>query len=129
MSDIKVITSPDILNTTEFSFLLVHPSKIVKEQFQNLLAQFDNGFHVYLYEQKDDSVEWLVSVFHKADIVILDLDNSPSKIKDLTGYFLSKDKTYWLTKGSDSYYNIISRNQIFDLDYLTNILGGKLEKQ
>lgn len=127
MSDIKIITPPDILHTTEFSFLLIHPSKIVKEQFQNLLVQFENSFHVYLYEE-DNNIEWLLSTFHKSDIVILDLDNSPSKVKDLTGYFLSKDKTFWLTKSSDSYYNIISRNQIYDLDYLTNILGGKLEK-
>ena len=37
MSDIKVITAPDILHSTELSFLLIHPSKIVKDQFQDLI--------------------------------------------------------------------------------------------
>ena len=84
---------------------------------------------MYLYEDDSkENMEWLLAAFHKADVVILDVDNSVPNIRNLTGYFLSKDKTYWLTKATDSYYNIISKNQIFGLDYLTDLLGGKLEK-
>ena len=129
MSDIKVITAPDILHSTELSFLLIHPSKIVKDQFQDLISQFDTPFHVYLYEEDTtENVEWLLAAYHKADIVVLDIDNCTPNVRSLSGYFLSKDKTYWLTKATDSYYNIISKNQIFGLDYLTDLLGGKLEK-
>jgi uncharacterized pyridoxamine 5'-phosphate oxidase family protein len=127
MSDLKIITPPDILHTNEFSFLLIHPTKIVKEQFQNLISEFNVPFHVYLYEE-DNNPEWLLTIFKNVDITILDIDNCPPKVRNLTSFFLSKDKTFWLTKSTDSYYNIISRNQIYDLDYLTNILGGKLEK-
>lgn len=129
MSDIKVITAPDILHSTELSFLLIHPSKIVKDQFQDLISQFDTSFHVYLYEEDTtENIEWLMAAYHKADIVVLDIDNCTPNVRSLSGYFLSKDKTYWLTKATDSYYNIISKNQIFGLDYLTDLLGGKLEK-
>jgi hypothetical protein len=128
MSDIKIITAPDILHSTELSFLLIHPSKIIKDQFQELISNFDILMHVYLCEQDSyNEVEWLLAAFHKADIVIMDIDNSLPNIRALAGYFLSKDKTYWLTKSTDSYYNIVSKNQIFGLDYLTEILGGKLE--
>jgi len=130
MSDIKIITAPDILHTTELSFLLIQPSKIIKDQFQDLISNFDSTMHVYLFEKDtNDQVEWLLAAFHKSDIVIIDIDNSSPTIRALAGFFLSKDKTYWLTKSTDSYYNIISKNQIFGLDYLTNILGGKLENK
>lgn len=130
MSDIKIITAPDILHTTELSFLLIHPSKIIKDEFQDLISNFDAHLHVYLFEEESiEQVEWLLAAFHKADIVIMDIDNSSPNIRALSGFFLSKDKTYWLTKSTDSYYNIISKNQIFGLDYLTEILGGKLENK
>ena len=127
MSNITLITPPDKLHSTELTFLLIHPSNVIKEQFQNLVAKHDNPCHVYLYEGKHDDIEWLLDVFYQADIVILDIDNSPTKIRDLTGYFISKDKTFWLTNGGENYYNVISRNRIFDLDYLDAIIGGKLE--
>lgn len=130
MSDIKIITAPDILHTNELSFLLIQPSKIIKDQFQDLISNFESTMHVYLLEKDtNDQVEWLLAAFHKSDIVIIDIDNSSPTIRALAGFFLSKDKTYWLTKSTDSYYNIISKNQIFGLDYLTNILGGKLENK
>lgn len=130
MSDIKIITAPDILHTNELSFLLIQPSKIIKDQFQDLISNFQSTMHVYLLEKDtNDQVEWLLAAFHKSDIVIMDIDNSSPTIRALAGFFLSKDKTYWLTKSTDSYYNIISKNQIFGLDYLTNILGGKLENK
>jgi len=130
MSDIKIITAPDILHSTELSFLLIHPSKIIKDQFQELISNYDILMHVYLCEKDSyNEVEWLLAAFHKADIVIMDIDNSLPNIRALAGYFLSKDKTYWLTKSTDSYYNILSKNQIFGIDYLTEILGGKLENK
>jgi len=94
-----------------------------------LISHFDTSFHVYLYEEDTtENIDWLLAAYHKADIVVLDIDNCTPNVRSLSGYFLSKDKTYWLTKATDSYYNIISKNQIFGLDYLTDLLGGKLEK-
>jgi len=127
MSDITLITSPDKLYTQEYSFLLIYPSSIVKEQFQTFLGKHTTTFHVYLYENKDDhDVEWLLDVFNIADTVILDIDNCERSIRDLTSYFIAKDKTYWLTNGSGNYYNVVSKNRIFDLDFLDNKIGGQI---
>lgn len=126
MSDITLITSPDKVYTQEYSFLLIYPSSIVKEQFQNFLAQIEMPSHVYLYENKDDhEVEWLLDVFHIVDTVIIDIDNCEKTIRDLTSYFIAKDKTYWLTNGTGNYYNVISKNRVFDLDFLNNKIGGQ----
>lgn len=127
MSDIVLITPPDKLETSELTFLLINPSSIIKDQFQDLISKFQDPFYVYLYEQ-DDSLEWLLDAFHRADIVILDIDNSSSAVRDLTSYFITKNKTYWLTNSSHNHYNLISKNRIFALDFLENIIGGNFEE-
>ena len=132
MNEISLITPPDRLYTDAYSFLLIHPSKVIREQFQQLLAEIDVPMHVYLYEVEDEEKhepEWLIDVFQIADTVILDIDNCPSMIRDLTGYFLSKDKTYWLTNAEGRLYNIINKHRLYDLDYLKEKIGGTLEKK
>lgn len=131
MSDITLVTPPDKLHLTDKSFLLIHPSSAIKEQFQHLISTYDIPFVVYLYEpsEENEDPEWLFDVFHQVDYVILDIDNCSSKIRALSSYFISKNKTYWLTNGGENYYNIISKNRIFDLDFLTQKIGDDLEKQ
>lgn len=126
MSNIKLITPPDKLYSQEYSFLLIYPSTVVKSEFQDLISKLDKPFHVYWYDD-DQDVEWLLDVFHLVDIVIIDIDNCTSKIRDLTAYFLTKDKTYWLTNSGENYYNKLSSNRIFALDSLSEIIGGCLE--
>jgi hypothetical protein len=128
MSDIKLITPPDKMYSQEYSFLLVYPSTLVKSEFQDLISKCDFPLHVYLYENSsDDNIDWLLEVFHQTNLVILDIDNCPARVRDLISYFITKDKTYWLTKGGENYYNRISRNRIFTLDVLESIVGGNIE--
>jgi|TARA_B110000977_G_C10956137_1_gene446654 hypothetical protein len=124
MSDIKLVTPPDRLYTQEYSFLLIYPSLIVKDQFQQLLADIDMHVHVYLYEPDgEQEYEWLLDTFNQVDTVILDIDNCETTIRSLAGYFIAKDKTYWLTKGDNPVYNIISKSRIYNLDFLSDKIG------
>lgn len=126
MSNIVLITPPDKISSQEYSFLLIHPDSRIKDEFQSLIVNVDKPIHVYLYEI--DEIDWLLDVFHQVDTVILDIDNSPSKIRDLVSYFITKDKTYWLTNSGENHYNKISRNRIFGLDSLKNTLGDRFGK-
>lgn len=127
MSDITLITPPDKLRSRELSFLLVYPGSIVKDQFQTLISNFNIPIHLYLYDN-DNNVEWLLDVFERVDFVVLDIDNCPSKVRGLVSYFITKDKTFWLTNGNEHYYNVLSNNRIFALDFLNDIVGGKIEQ-
>lgn len=130
MNEISLITPPDRLYTNEYSFLLIYPSQTVKEQFQQLIAELDMPMHVYLYEPKDtEEPEWLLDVFQSVDTVILDIDNCSALIRDLAGYFLSKDKTFWLTKADGKLYNVVNKHRLYNLDYLKDKIGGTLEKK
>jgi len=131
MSQISLITPPDRLYTDHTSLLLICPSNFVKEQLQNVLAQLDEPMHVYLYEltSENQEPEWLLDVFQAVDYTIIDIDNCQPSIRDIASYFLSKDKTYWLTKAEGKLYNIINKNRIYDLDFLIYKIGGNLEKK
>lgn len=131
MSKITLITPIDKLYTSEPSILLVYPTTKVKEQLQDVLSEIDNNVHIYLYElEKDHEIEWLFDVQGLCDLTVIDVDNCPSTVRDLVSFMISKDSTYWLTNGTGTYYNVISKNRIFDLDFLKSKIGGSIvEKQ
>ena len=108
MTNITVVTPPDVLHTNELSFLLIHPSNIIKEQFQDIIEEFDKSFVIYLYEQDEtnEEIDWLLNVCHQADFVILDVDNCPTSVKDLTSYIIANTNTFWLTS-KQSCHNIL----------------------
>lgn len=131
MTNITVVTPPDVLHTNELSFLLIHPSNIIKEQFQDIIEEFDKSFVIYLYEQDEtnEEIDWLLNVCHQADFVILDVDNCPTSVKDLTSYIIANTNTFWLTNAGDNHYNKLSVNRIFALDFLKEKIGGYFEKK
>ena len=128
MNKINLITPPDRLYNNDYSFLLIYPSTIIKEQFNNLVSNIDRAFNVYLYEvgQDEHDPDWLLGLSKQADCVILDIDNCPSNIASLASYFIANSNTYWLTNGEQMWYNKISPNRIYNLD---SIVGGTFEKE
>ena len=131
MGDINLITAPDRLFNNSLSFLLIYPGKHVKEQFNNLLANSDQDFNVYLYEHDSDTheIDWLLSSHKLVDFSIIDIDNCPSEVRDLVSYFIADPKTYWLTKAEQMFYTKISNKRIYNLDYFADKIGGNLETQ
>ena len=120
MDSITLITPPDRLFNNSYSFLLIYPDSQIKEQLQNIIADWDEPINVFIYEQDEleHNIDWLLNTCHRVDNVILNIDQCPSKVRDLTSYIISFPKTYWLTNGSDTYYNYINLNRIYNLDYL-----------
>jgi hypothetical protein len=130
MGDINLITAPDRLFNNSLSFLLLYPGTSVKEQFNNLLANSDQPFNVYLYDHDSDAheIDWLLSTHKLVDFTIIDVDNCPHEVRELVSYFIADPKTYWLTKAEQMFYNKISNKRIYNLDYFANKIGGNLEQ-
>jgi hypothetical protein len=131
MHKINLITPPDKLFNNNFSFLLIYPSSSVKEQFQNAIATVDYPFNVYFYETDPLShdPDWLLSMAKIADIVILDIDNSEPEIRNLTSYLIANPNTFWLTKDTKSFYNKLSINKVYNLDFIQKKIGEYFETQ
>jgi len=131
MHKITLITPPDKIFNKDYTFLLIYPSNELKEQFQRVIAYADLPITVYRYEQEKDehSIDWLLSVCKIAHTVILDIDNSPPEIRDLASYIISNSNTYWLTNSNSSYYNKLSINRVYNLDFIQQLIGDYIEAQ
>ena len=128
MSDINIITPPDILHNKNFSVFLLYPSLYVKEQFQEILTKSKSRFNVYMYQDPNgQDIDWVLNVHKLSQIVILDLDNLPPFWKKLESYLVSFGNTYYLTKAEEIMYNKISANRIFVVEEIESKLGGKFE--
>lgn len=120
---INLITPPDIIYDKTTSILLIHPSKQIKNQLNDVLKDAQQNINIYLYEQEEEH-DWLLTLHRMCNFVVIDIDNSPSLTRDAISYFISFPNTFWLTNGDNVYYNKISNNRIYNLDWI----GGKLEK-
>tara|TARA_B100000212_G_scaffold342598_1_gene331105 strand:+ start:4172 stop:4564 length:393 start_codon:yes stop_codon:yes gene_type:complete len=129
MSDITLITPPDHIFSDAYNFFLIYPSENIKQQFNSIIADKQDHFNVYLYEPDSENQDpkWLLSTINIADTIILDVDNSLPQIGDILAYIIAKPQTYWLTKGENMYYNMLSNKRVYNLDFITT--GGNFEKK
>lgn len=132
MTNINLITPPDKVYSDAVSILVIFPSKDLQQQIQNeIFPNAKESINVYLYDKPQYTLadtDWLLSVFNLCQIVIVDVDQCPSYVKDLLSFMIAKPKTYWLTNAVDSVYNHISGNRIYNISILSSALGGNSEE-
>ena len=131
MSDITLITPPDKIFNKNTSIFLLYPSQKMKTDIQQFLSETPDKFNVYMYETLEDhDIDWILSVHKMCDFVIIELEQLPVEIKQLESFLISYSNTYWLTNGENMYYNKISTNRVYNLDFLSIVKGGdKIEKE
>ena len=111
---LNLITSPDKLFNDNQSLFLVNPSDSIKENFNHYAQQFENDVNLYLYENSETDLRWLLEVVETVDHIILDIDNT--KVSPwIIGHLLGFGKTFYLTNTPDSVYNVINNNRIYEL--------------
>jgi|TARA_B100001287_G_scaffold183129_1_gene154499 hypothetical protein len=116
MSDplINLITAPDKLLNSNPSVLLVNPSDQLKENFNSHAGNINRAINLYLFENNESEIGWLLDIVSSVDYVILDIDNT--KIQQwIIGYILNFGKTFYLTNTKDIMYNIVNVNRIYEL--------------
>lgn len=122
MSKILLITPPDRIQSLDQSYLLICPSTTAKTEFQEILRHGRDSVKVYLYEETDDDLDWLLTVFQEADAVYLELDNCPKDVRDLAAFFIAHSKTSWMSKGDYEAYNKISIGRTYDMSWAQSII-------
>ena len=122
LGKITVITPPDKLFNLTLSYLLVKPSMLVKEQFQTILSQSIDDLNVFIYDQDETDVSWLLSVAQQVDVVIIDIDNCDPITRSFVTFMLAQSNTYYITNDELTPYNLISKNRIWDLDFIVEQL-------
>jgi len=121
LGKINVITPPDKLFNLTTSFLLVKPSQYVKQQFQTLLSQSIDDINVFVFDDQETDIEWLLSVASNADYVIIDIDNCDITTKMFVTFLLAQPNAHYLTSDELTPYKLISRNRIYDLEWIKDL--------
>jgi hypothetical protein len=118
LGKITVITPPDKLFNLTLSYLLVKPSVVVKQQFQTILSKSIDDINVFIYDQEESDISWLLSVAHQADVVIIDIDNCDPVTRTFVSFLLAQPNVHYITSDEITPYNLISKNRIYDLNQI-----------
>jgi hypothetical protein len=89
MSDILLVSSPDIVTTLPTSYLLVGPTPEDVIEFINKLPDEDVAVHV---GTEDVDTVWATSVAASASTIVINIDTTPAP---LASALLSFSNVYW----------------------------------
>lgn len=122
LGKINLITPPDKLYNSNPAYLLVKPSTKVKVQFQSLLSQLGDDINVYVFDDDEVDIDWLLAVSQTADYVIVDIDNCDHITKLFVALILTQPNAHYMTADEVTPWQLISRNRIYNLDWITEVL-------
>jgi len=116
LGKINIITPPDKLFNLNPSLLLVNPSLVVKQQMQKYLSCSIDEVNVFVYDDTEHDLDWLLSVHYRADVTVIDIDNCEPTTKLFVTYMIAHPETYYISNDELTPYGLISKNRIYDLD-------------
>lgn len=122
LGKITVITPPDKIFNTNLSYLLVKPSVHVKQQFQAILSQSIDDLNVFIFDEEDHDIDWMLSVAHQVDCIIIDVDNCDPTTQKFITFMIAQPNVHYITSDETTPYNLISKNRIFNLDQIVEQL-------
>jgi len=128
LGNITLITPPDRLYNSNISYLLIKPSTKLKLQFQQKLSKMNEDINVYVFDSDEHDIDWLLSVCQIVTFVIIDVDNCDSLTKLFLSLILSQPNSFYYTNDDSIPFNLISRNRIYDLDWIESILNDNEEE-
>lgn len=116
LGKINLITPPDKLFNLNMGYLLVKPSLYVKQQFQAILSQNVQEINVFIYDENEHDIDWLLSVANQCDVTIIDVDNCDPITQKFITYLLAQPNTHYITNDELTPYGLINKNRIYDLE-------------
>lgn len=115
LGKITVITPPDKIFNSTLSYLLVKPSITVQQQLQSILSKSFEDINVFIFNDNELDIDWLLSVFYQVDLVVIDIDNCDPITKQFITFMIARPNVYYITSDETTPYNLISKNRIYDL--------------
>lgn len=125
LGKITVITPPDKLFNLTLSYLLIKPSIHIKQQFQTILSKSIEDLNVFIYDEADHDISWLLSVAMQVDCVIVDIDNCDTISKQFVTFIIAQPNAHYITNDEITPYNLISKNRIYSLDWIIEKLKNE----
>ena len=92
----------------------------VKQQLQSVMSKSIDDINVFIFDDDDTDIEWMLSVAHQTDLIIIDIDNCDSVTKKFVTFMLAQPNVYYITSDEITPYGLISKNRIYDLEFIVN---------
>jgi hypothetical protein len=124
---ITLITPPDKLFNMNLSYLLLKPSNHIKQQFQTILSQSIDDLNIFIYDNDDHDISWLLSIALQVDCIIIDIDNCDPITDKFITFILAQPNVYYITSDETTPYNLISKNRIYNLDLVVEQIKNQEE--
>ena len=124
---ITLITPPDKLFNMNLSYLLLKPSNHIKQQFQTILSQSIDDLNIFIYDNDDHDISWLLSIALQVDCIIIDIDNCDPITDKFITFILAQPNVYYITSDETTPYNLISKNRIYNLDLIVEQIKNQEE--
>jgi hypothetical protein len=127
LGKITIITPPDKIFNLNLNYALVCPTLPVKQQLQTILSKSVDDYNIFIYENDEIDIDWLICVSYMSDIVIIDVDNCNAITSKFITFLLAHPNVYYITNDELTPYKLISKNRIFNLDWLIDNLNDSTE--
>jgi len=121
---INLITPPDKLYNSNPTYCLIKPSTKIKMQFQQILSQIDEDLNVYVFDDSEHDIDWMLGVSQISDFVIIDIDNCDPISKLFVSVLLTQPNAYYLTSDEITPWSLLSRNRIYNFDWINEVLNS-----
>jgi len=128
LGKITLITPPDKLFNMNLSYLLIKPSNHVKEQFQTILSKSIDDLNVFIYDNDDMDIGWLLSICQQVDCIIIDIDNCDSLTQKFITFIIAQPNANYITTDEITPYGLISKNRIYNLDSIVQRIESQEEE-
>ena len=93
-----------------------------KQQFQAILSKSIDDLNVFIYDQEESDIGWLLSVAMQVDAIIVDVDNCDATTKQFVTFLLAQPNCHYMTTDETTPYNLINKNRIWDLNQIVEQL-------
>lgn len=122
MNDVTIITPPDVLINDSYAILLINPNAQMRVRLQEALADIDYPVNVFLYDGSESDLEWVLRLVKQVDLIIIDIDGCDYDLRHFVSYIVANPKTFYLTSDNVTPYNLLSKNRIYDLAWIEQLL-------
>ena len=129
LGKINLRTPPDKLFNLNLGYLLVKPSLHVKQQFQTILSRNIEEINVFIFDDDETDIDWLLSVANQCDVVIIDIDNCDMLTHKFVTYLLAQPNTHYMTNDEFTPYGLINKNRIYNLDWIVQQMNDDEEDE
>jgi hypothetical protein len=100
---------------------------LIKEQFQTILSHSIDDVNVFILDDDEYDVNWMLGVCQQVDVVIIDIDNCDHITKHFITFMLAQPNAYYITNDETVPYKLISKNRIYDLNQIVEQIKNQEE--